>query len=647
MGRRRQRSSLAWLLLAVLLALCLCAPTVADTSSKSKKSAASTSQPPSQSSATPASSSASTASTSASASASTPASPAAGAGDARQQRLERKQKRQEAGSKRTEQQSKRAADKTRKQTKKHAEQRKKRQEKDSKRESRLQKVKERTEAYWTARTAATQPASVEKGEARLQKLSALSATSPLVQLRERQFEEFVVGSPRPYWLLASLTALDRKYECRICELVHQAFVAAAPTVTAYSSELLNSTDSPLSAGNYNTLLSFNGSVAASQREQLQRDHDERAKRALPVFVAELDIDNARNVFNVLQLTTAPVVFLLPPSFAPKAPQMANLLSGLASKYKFVPQTLDIHAKTMIDFINGHVDNKLSSAPTGGPAGLDGVAGVLQSIKDRISGFQPVILIYFSIILASLLLFLLTQLASAYWKRAPSPVATVVDPQQPQLAGAAPVADSDSSSLLSYLFPSSTVNAYNPSASSIATLNFYSVSRLLRTLPLVVAGVTFYLFCVSGGMFTIIKDTDSGYSVSSSGKWEFKQWISGQYMDQTVVESTVLATLYLTLTALFVLLNSRTFHRPSPDASSLSASSVAGWLSSWLVSPLWIVLLGVFVYLQLVNVYMRKTSYNWGVNWRWLKAVNWQKTIPSPVFHRYLRMLWAEVQKRFI
>ena len=546
--------------------------------------------------------------------------------------------------KRSEQQSRRVSDKAKKLIKKYSEQRKKRQEKDSKRLSRQQKVRERSEAYWTARKAATLAANRDKAASRITKLAKLAVSSPLVQLKERQFEELVVASPRPYWVLVSLTALDKKYECRICELMHNAFDAAAPVVVAYSTGITNSSDSQLSSGAYNTLLSFNATVTAAEREELQREHDDRAKRQLPIYVVELDIENARNVFNVLQLTSAPVIFLLPPSFAVTAPQMANLLTGLSSRYKFVPQSLDVTPRTILDFINGHVEGKLSmAAPTGGATGLEGVAGVLTSVRDRISAVQPVILIYFSIILVCLLLFLVVSIVSFYRKSSSSRVSTDADP-----SNAAPSLDeANSSSLLSFFLPSTSSNSYNPSASSIASLNFYQLPRLLRTLPLIVAGITFYLFCVSGGMFTIIKDTDSGYSITPTGKWEFKHWISNQYMDQTVIESTVLASLYLALTALFVLVNSRTFYQPTSHSATFSLSNVLGWLSSWLVSPLWLVLAAVFVYLQLVNVYSKKNSYNWGVNWRWLKQVDWQKTIPSPAFHRYLRILWTEVQKRLI
>ena len=642
MARQQCCLPLVVLLIVLLLSLCLFSPTVADTTSK-LSAASSSSNSASKSSSTAAPSFASSSGVAADKPSKSSPPPPVDPSSTSQQRLDRKHKRQEAVQKRSEQQTKRVSDKAKKLTKKYSEQRKKRQERDSKRASRQQKVRERAEAYWTTRNAATQTANIEKGNARLTKLSKLAAASPLVALKERQFEEFVVGSPRPYWILVSLTALDAKYECKICELVHNAFNAAAPSITAYSSGLLNSSESQLSSGAYNTLLSFNSSVASAQREQMQRDHDDRAKRQLPIYVAELDIENARNVFNVLQLTTAPVVFLLPPSFAVKAPQMSNLLTGLASKYKFVPQSLDITARTITDFINGHVDGKVSIAPSGGPAGLDGVAGMVTSVRDKISAFQPVILIYFSIILASLLLFFLVSIVSFYWKPRALPVSTVSEAQ----SGDKSLDEVSSSSLLSYFLPSTSVNSYNPSASSIASLNFYQLPRLLRTLPLIVAGITFYLFCVSGGMFTIIKDTDSGYSVSATGKWEFRQWISNQYMDQTVIESSVLAALYLTLTALVILLNSRTFYHPSSSSSSYSVYNIAGWLSSWLVSPLWILLAAVFVYLQLVNVYSKKNNYNWGVNWRWLKQVDWQKAIPSPVFHRYLRMVWAEVLKRLL
>ena len=87
-----------------------------------------------------------------------------------------------------------------------------------------------------------------KATARLNKIAQLAATSPLIELKERQFEEFVVSSPRPYWTMVSLTALGKKYDCKICELAHTAFINLAPIVTAYSTSLLNSSDSQLSSG---------------------------------------------------------------------------------------------------------------------------------------------------------------------------------------------------------------------------------------------------------------------------------------------------------------------------------------------------------------------------------------------------------------
>ena len=165
------------------------------------------------------------------------------------------------------------------------------------------------------------------------------------------------------------------------------------------------------------------------------------------------------------------------------------------------------------------------------------------------------------------------------------------------------------------------------ASTISGLNFFSWGRFAPRLPLVLSAITFYFFCVSGGMFTIIKESEAGYETTSSGGFKYKDWISQQYMDQTVAESTVLAGLYFCLFALIVFLNSRTFY-VRKEGAGWTATGVGGWVVSWVLSPA-LVVIGIWlVYLQLINVYSKKNNYHWGWNWRWLNAVQWNKLIPT-------------------
>ena len=603
------------LVLLFLLALCLLPPAVADspsTSSSSSKKKTSSSAPSSSSSSSRSSATASTSSSS------SPTSPVSG--DEAEARLTRKASRIDGYARRLEQQTRRVKEKASKALKKFADSRKRRLSALMLRAQKESKAAQRSEAYWANKKDSTSPAVLRKGEKKLQAIAALSAQQgddSVIRVKAKDFSDVVATSPRPYWVLLSLTALSPSYECKICAVVHEAFVAMAPAVHRHSRALLNGTGGGVVG--YNALVEFNATTTAAERERIQREVDDAAKKRLPVFVVEADIDDNRNAFNAMQLTSAPTLVLLPPSFSAKTPAVAGLLASVASKYRYVPQSLDMHAGTFIDFVNGHVEPKVEKTSAG--AGL----GFTELVLTRLHSFNPVILLYFSIIAAGLLLFALVAVYRLYCRRRPE-------------------GEAERFSLFSYFLPSGQEASYTVAASTITGLNFYGWGRFGPRLPLVLSSITFYFFCVSGGMFTIIKESEAGYETTASGGFKYKDWISHQYMDQTVAESTVLAGLYLALFALIVLLNSRTFYLRK-EGAGWKASAVGGWLVSWVLSPA-LVLLGIWlVYLQLVNVYSKKNNYHWGWNWRWLNAVQWNKLLPYPALHKQLDVIWKMVLKR--
>ena len=611
---RMRRVAVLCLLLLVILSLCVLPPALADSQPADSGKAESIARKAAKTSS--ASSSSSPASPSRS-----KAAPEESLSD-REVRLERKSKRQAASRNRVESSVRRVQDKARKNLKRYRELLKGRVERLQLKERRRDKQREKSEQYWSMKKDSMSEAVMRKGEKRRSKLSDLSAaaaasSSPLLQLKESQFNDLIAASPRPYWVLLSLTALSKQYECKICQAAHRAFVSLAPTVQEHTAALLNASSASAAAG-YNTMLSFNASVSAAERERLQREHDDEVKRGLPVFLVEMDIDSNRNVFNTLQLTTAPTIVMLPPTFASKPAAVASLLSVLPSRFRFVPQSMEMTAATFLDFMNPFLTPQVGKG-AGGAAGDGG--GWLQAVEDRVRAFNPIILFYFTAIAGFLLLYLLVTLllSSSYCRRKD-------EAQQPF-------------SLIAYFLPSSSsvpASAYAKTASGISTLNFHQLRRLLSRLPLILAALTFYLFCISGGMFTIIKDSETG---------DADHWISNQYMDQTVSESAVLTLLYLLLSALIVLVNSRSFHWRAEDSGLWSR--VLSWLLSCLLSPLWLLAAFVFVWLQLVNIYGKKNSYHWGVNWRWLRDLQWDKIIRWPAFHRYVNMAWTLIQKRLI
>ena len=631
----RRRVYALSLLLLILLALCLVSPVAADadrsTTSKKKTNSAPTAATSSNPSSTASSTASPTSPTSSHPSSSSPQ-------DAqREARLTRKTTRLNAGKKRIDTQERRVHDKAVRSVKKYGEAMKRRLASLQLKQQRAAKAVQRSEAYWQNKKDSMTPAALKKGDKKLNALLALAAASPSAPIRVKasQFSELIATSPRPYWVLLSLTALSPSYDCKICTVTHRAFSDLAPTVHTHSLTLTNSSSpspSPSSSPSsssptthptpYNTLLSFNATTPPSERERLQREHDEQAKRSLPIFIVEADIDQNREAFNALQLSSAPTLVLLPPSFSPRPPVLSSLLTSLASRYRYIPQSLDLTPTHFIDFINTHVEPKVAQSTSA--AGL----GWTDMLTARLRAFNPVILGYFSVIAVGVLLFLLGVGWRAYRAKGEGGVAGVQEPFN----------------LMAFFLPQHTVTTYSVTASSIAALNFYQLGSLLPRLPLILSALTFYLFCVSGGMFTVIKESDAGYEWTAAGGVRYKDWISGQYMDQTVAESTVLAGLYASLCALLVLLNSRTFY-VRREGEGWTVWGVLAWLWSWAVSPVGVLCCIALVYLQLINVYSKKNSYHWGMNWRWLNAVQWNKVIPYPAFHKYAHSLWALIMKR--
>jgi len=367
-------------------------------------------------------------------------------------------------------------------------------------------------------------------------------------------------------------------------------------------------------------LSFNSSVSMEDREILQRQWDDEVKKRLPIFVVECDIENNRNAFNELQLSTAPAIVLLPPTFSAKSTPTQHLLSSLPSKYRFIPQSLEITEKQFSDFISNHLSHPIRSTAT------TTNSNPITALIEKIAGFNQIVLSYFLLIAASLLLFFL-YLLYRYFSQSKT------------------TSDSSSLSLISLFLPQDRFTNYLVNAQSLSSLP-------LNRVPLLLAALVWYAFCVSGGMFTIIKDSESGYQVSEGIQWKnlrnnFHQFISNQYMDQTVAESAILAVIYIALTIFIILINQLAFRRRR--AGTAAGPLILEILVYLFNVALFLLLLAVItlLYLQLVNVYSRKSSYHWGLNWDWLNRVDWKKVIPFTKYHQFIQQLWEQVKQRLL
>ena len=539
--------------------------------------------------------------------------------DDREARASRKSSRIDAGKRRMELQERRVHEKASKSGKKYSAARQKRLSSLLQKQQRAAKAAQKSEAYWQNKRESVTPAALRKGEKKLSSLLTLAAAqgaTEAIRVKGSAFTDLIATSPRPYWVLLSLTALSGSYDCKVCGVAHASFGAVAPSVHALTLARANAsaTGETGAFSSVNVLLAFNATTSAAERERLQREHDDEVKKSLPVFVVEADIDDNRNAFNTMQITSAPTILLLPPSFSPKPPSLTSFLPSVAGKYRFIPQSLDLSASTWTTFLNGHVEPKVELAA--GP----GAIGWVELGTNRLQSFNPVILAYFAVIAAGLLAFLVAALYRAYCARGAEPF-----------------------SLISFFLPTTSTATYAVTASSIASLNFAQPWLLLPRLPLILSAIAFYLFCVSGGLFTVIKESDFGFDYTASGALRYSNWISNQYMDQTVAESTVLAGLYCALFALIVVMNSRTFHMRRGEG--WTASRALGWAVSWAASPVGLLALIALVYLQLINVYGKKNNYHWGMNWKWLNAVQWNRLIPYPQFHRYVDQLWKMIMRR--
>jgi len=153
----------------------------------------------------------------------------------------------------------------------------------------------------------------------------------------------------------------------------------------------------------------------------------------------------------------------------------------------------------------------------------------------------------------------------------------------------------------------------------------------------------FTFAVGGGMFNIIKQSD--FDGGTAGLTVDHKWISGEYMDQKVVEGYIMGLMQLALAITVICINI-VAHRYRSTNESTGVGWMY-WLISWLYSPLIFLALALLIWLQFINFYSRKNGgYRYGWLWDEMNK-DWKKLIPWPLLHTYFKLTKDEIYKRLL
>ncbi|CAF1395878.1 unnamed protein product, partial [Rotaria sp. Silwood1] len=126
---------------------------------------------------------------------------------------------------------------------------------------------------------------------KIKQLTHWSSKKPVIRLNSEGFTNYVKTQPRNYSMMVMLTALSPQRQCGICKQAHDEFEIVARSYR-YSNPLSNS-----------------------------------------VFFGMVDFDDASDVFQYLQLNTAPVFIHFPPEAKPKkSDHMDGSRSGFSAEH---------------------------------------------------------------------------------------------------------------------------------------------------------------------------------------------------------------------------------------------------------------------------------------------------------------------------
>lgn len=135
----------------------------------------------------------------------------------------------------------------------------------------------------TATKKAEKSVEPESNNKRVEAISKLLPSTPVIALTDYNFTKFVTERPRDYHAILMFTATGAKYQCGVCVKSLGSF----EEIAAF----------------YNRQYDFNSTSTENR-----------------IAFFKIEVDDGRNIFNELQLETVPRLFFLPP-VATSAPKM--------------------------------------------------------------------------------------------------------------------------------------------------------------------------------------------------------------------------------------------------------------------------------------------------------------------------------------
>ena len=429
------------------------------------------------------------------------------------------------------------------------------------------------------------------------------------------------ASPRPFWLFVVFTALGDQYTCSICKGVEPEIKKLAKL---YYQDRRRIERERKANGTY-----------TEEALPISPDPDApiwsaEAKRSMPIFFVQVDIEHNREVFRALGMQSAPTMILLPPTAAGSPAPLPALISSLPSRNKFQMTKQDISAVELNDWIGKVVGQSVSLTQAREP----GLAGWIALGSSMLNLMDPVRYLLLCVATAMLVLlaalFTLQQLWRAVQRRAArSARARGIVARELTAKDLVPLRVysqyASELTLVSQGTPSLT-----RSSIGVAPTPLFLKPRTLGLMRwwFVCASCLVYLFGISGGMFNILRGTVSFpsdfWSQPLRQKLNVWRYINeGDSHDQTVLEGLALGMLQLSLASILILLNRTSFtdremRAPGapPKTWAARAVSVGRWLLSCLYSPL---LWGALFFLGwrlILSIYSKKSgSYRMGFVWK--------------------------------
>jgi hypothetical protein len=169
---------------------------------------------------------------------------------------------------------------------------------------------------------------------------------------------------------------------------------------------------------------------------------------------------------------------------------------------------------------------------------------------------------------------------------------------------------------------------------LSTLSFYRFWFIL-------CAILFYMFCISGGMYNIIRGNTYHYIDNNPFSY-----IQQDGHDQSLIEGYIMGSISICLSILLIWINQYSFkyvyYNDGNDSWITKIWKIFRWILSCFVSPLVCIILFVYIWSFFIEIYSRKNrSYKSGFVWnppflskyldqlpkikfKWIAEINWKK-----------------------